>query len=317
MRDNRRISDNRVVSTAVEARDFLVEARYFLQAKRSYHARLGHPPGHFYSPIPSAADIRRVHNTREYPTDLVGIDIREGPQLALVAEMGATSLEMPFTDSSQPGLRYQFDNLFFLRGDGVMLYGILRHFEPKRVIEVGSGFSSALMLDVNDRWLSGKTRFTFIEPDPERLNALLRPADKESVTLLTKEVQDVDLGLFDQLESGDILFIDSSHVSKIGSDLNHLIFNVLPHLRAGVIVHFHDIFWPFEYIKDWAEAGWAWNEDYLLRAFLSYNTHFEILLFNNWLAHFRADRVLSILPGWSTENGSQNGSLWLRVAGSS
>ena len=302
----RSIKDNRVITTAAKARDLF-------QAKYKYHARLGHPPGHFYSPIPSAADIRRVHNTRECPTELGGIDIREGPQLALVAEMGATSLEMPFTDSSQPGLRYRFDNGFFTRGDGVILYGILRHFEPSRVIEVGSGFSSALMLDVNDRWLSGRTRFTFIEPYPDRLNALLRPADRERVTLLANAVQDVDSGLFDQLESGDILFIDSSHVSKAGSDVNHLIFNVLPHLRAGVIVHFHDIFWPFENLKEWAEAGWAWNETYLLRAFLSYNTHFEILLFNNWLAYFHSDKVLSILPSWSTENGS----LWLRVASSS
>ena len=120
-------------STAVEARDFF-------QAKRRYHARLGHPPGHFFSPIPSAADIRRVHNIRECPTELGGIDIREGPQLALVAELGATSLEMPFTDSSQPGLRLSPATLDEHEAD------TLREHEFVNVLSPWSSFGGAVMV---------------------------------------------------------------------------------------------------------------------------------------------------------------------------
>jgi predicted O-methyltransferase YrrM len=288
-----------------------LEGFNYFKAKRENGFKLGHPPGHFYSPIPSAADLRRAYGRKKILAELAGIDLREDSQLSLIAELGAMDSEVPFGDYSQPGLRYWFTNGFFGRGDAVLLYAMLRHFEPHRVIEVGSGFSSALMLDVNDHWMRGSTRFTFVKPYPDRLNALLRPEDHENVEIFVQPVQDVDPTIFESLESGDILFIDSSHVSKTGSDVNHLVLNVLPLLAAGVIVHFHDVFWPFEYPEEWALRGRAWNEDYLLRAFLSYNDHFEILLYNNWLAQIHSDLVRLSLSNWSKD---ETGSLWLRVA---
>jgi predicted O-methyltransferase YrrM len=186
---------------------------------------------------------------------------------------------------------------------------MMRHFRPTRIVEVGSGYSSALMLDVNDRWFGKEIAMTFIEPYPDRVLSILRPGDHANTTLLTTQVQDVDLSVFNQLEPGDFLFIDSSHVSKAGSDVNFLIFEVLPTLKPGVIVHFHDIYWPFEYPREWAQEGRAWNENYILRAFLAYNTRFEIVLFNNWLATTQADVARSRMPGWSVDG---TGSLWLR-----
>ena len=94
-------------------------------------------------------------------------------------------------------------------------------------------------------------------------------------------VQNVKLIEFEKLEPNDLLFIDSSHISKIGSDLNYLLFEVLPSLKPGVIIHFHDILYPFEYPYEWIEKGIYWNEAYLLKAFLMHNKNYEILLFND------------------------------------
>jgi hypothetical protein len=133
-------------------------------------------------------------------------------------------------------------------------------------MEVGSGFSSAVMLDTNDLFFSGKIAFTFVEPYPERLLSLMTGEDRSHQEMLVRPVQEVALERFASLRANDILFIDSSHVAKIGSDVVHLLTNVLPMLNRGVIVHFPDIFWPFEYPEEWILEGRAWNENYVLKA---------------------------------------------------
>ncbi|MBF0510802.1 MAG: class I SAM-dependent methyltransferase, partial [Candidatus Omnitrophica bacterium] len=120
---------------------------------------------------------------------------------------------------------------------------------------------------------------------------------------------DVDVSFFDELGENDILFVDSSHVSKTGSDVNHILFNILPKLNKGVLIHFHDIFYPFEYPKPWVLEGRCWNEDYLLRAFLSYNNSFEIVVFNTFLEHFHEDWFKENMPLCLKNKG---GSIWLR-----
>ena len=138
------------------------------------------------------------------------------------------------------------------------MYALLRRYCPKRIIEVGSGFSSALMMDSNDRFLDGSIRFTFIEPYPERLRSLLTEQDNGCMELLQTVVQNVPCEPFASLERNDILFIDSSHVAKIGSDVsNYLVFEILPRLKPGVVVHVHDVMWPFEYPKEWLMEGRA------------------------------------------------------------
>src|SRR5690606_4967570 len=107
-----------------------------------------------------------------------------------------------------------------------------------------------LMLDCNDLEFSGKITFTFVEPFADRLKSLLREADQDH-RIHESRCQDVPLEVFSALQDGDILFIDSSHVSKVGSDVNDQLFRILPALAPGVFVHFHDIFWPFEYPPEW------------------------------------------------------------------
>jgi predicted O-methyltransferase YrrM len=290
-----------------------LDVRRLLAAERTRDYELRWPLGHYYSPIPSLSDVRKheaaIWHTRQ---SLAGIDLRDADQLTLVRRFRDFYGEFTFPDLKTSGFRYHLSNRFFEHSDGVMLYSMMRHLKPSRVVEVGCGFSSALMLDVNDRFLGGATRFTFIEPDPARLDVLLTPGDRREVTLAAARVQDADRSHFDRLGAGDILFIDSSHVAKVGSDVNYLFFEVLPTLRPGVVVHVHDIGWPFECPKEWVYKGHAENECYLLRAFLTCNPSYRILLFNAYLSTFHGAEVSRLLPLWGTSVG---GSIWLeRVA---
>jgi hypothetical protein len=129
----------------------------------------------------------------------------------------------------------------------------------------------------------------------------------QSITLIEKKVQDLNLEIFEKLNCGDFLFVDSSHVVKTGSDVNYILFEILPRLKSGVLIHFHDIFYPFEYPKDWVFNGWNWNEDYFLRAFLMYNTEFEIKLFSHYLHKHYSD-VFKNMPLCYNNYG---GNLWI------
>ena len=228
------------------------------------------PPGDFYSPIPDRAEVAR-HRAALFDrrvTSVPGIDIRANEQVALLKTFGGYQDDMPFKDEPTAGLRYYFANPFFSYGDAMILYSMLRQRRPRRVVEVGSGFSSAVMLDTNERFCLKQMRMTFIDPYPERLLALLVEEDTRQHEVIADAVQGVSFEKFAELGANDLLFIDSSHVAKAGSDVVHLVTSVLPRLRKGVIVHFHDVFWPFVYPEEWILGGRAWNEDYLLKAFL-------------------------------------------------
>jgi hypothetical protein len=243
------------------------------------------PPGHFYSPLP---DIAWVQSNAEklYPKKVTlssDIDLRDDSQKTLLGELVKYFPEFNFPKEPSDDFRYGHGNSMFGLGSGLILFSIIRHFRPKRIIEIGSGHTSALMLDTNDHFMGRQLEFTFIEPYPERLHSLLRPEDRTRCTIFEKPAQDVPASYFEQLQENDILFVDSSHVTKIGSDVNYIFFDILPKLKPGVIIHFHDVYWPFEYPLAWIKQGRTWNEAYVLRAFLQYNNHFEILQFNHYL----------------------------------
>lgn len=194
----------------------------------------------------------------------------------------------------------------------MILYSMLRYFCPKRFIEIGSGFSSACALDTIERYLDGSVECTFIEPFPELLYSLMKANDMISHTLIASQVQDVSSETFDQLESGDILFIDSTHILKTGSDVAFELFEILPRLKSGVIVHFHDIFYPFEYPREWViERNYSWNEIYAIRAFLTGNRDFRILFFNDYFAKAERETVEMSAPRML---GNPGGGLWLQKA---
>jgi hypothetical protein len=271
------------------------------------------PPGHFYSPFPDLDDYEaRVERLFDPGSEPAGIDLREADQLDLLEELGAIARDPTFPDNDDGSTRYWFDNPSYAWGDGVVLHAMLRHLEPRKVIEVGSGYSSALILDTVDGWLGGATDVTFIEPYPELLRSLLRPGDEDRVTVLDQPVQDVDLELFTELGPRDVLFIDSTHVVKPGSDVNHLTFEVLPRLRANVWIHIHDMFFPFEYPPPWVREGRAWQEAYLMRAFLMFNARFVIRWFQGFLVARHQELLLQRLPPVAKNSG---GNLWLETLG--
>jgi predicted O-methyltransferase YrrM len=238
-------------------------------------------PGHYYSPILNISEFKK--NKLIFDEELLDIQLNETLQLETWNSI-SKYFEYKIPDSVKgESLRYKFDNIWYANTDGIILYGILRYFNPKKIIEVGSGFSSALMLDTNEFSFDNQIDLTFIEPFPSRLNSLLKEKDKKQVVILEKNVQTVDLNIFKKLEANDILFIDSSHVSKTNSDVNFLFFKVFPILSSGVIIHIHDVFYPFEYRYDWIESGRQWNEIYLLRAFLQNNENYEIILFTDFI----------------------------------
>ena len=268
--------------------------------------------GHFYSPVANVAEVKaRTDSLFRQDVDLdPSIRLKADRQRLLLEELTVYYPDFDWGEQPSDGQRYYLDNGFFTGADAVLLYALIRHLTPRRVIEVGSGFSSALMLDTRQRFLEGRLQFTFIEPFSSRLYLLLDEPDRQQCRIIEKKVQDVPIEEFRELEANDVLFVDSSHVSKIGSDVNFLVFEVLPALRSGVIVHFHDILWPFEYPERWVlRLRWSWNEAYLLRAFLQYNDEFEILLFNSFVGHRFADYLQQHMPLCMKYTG---GSLWLR-----
>ncbi|MBI4878729.1 MAG: class I SAM-dependent methyltransferase [Planctomycetes bacterium] len=276
--------------------------------------RTWRPPGHFYSPIPDPAEVEK-RQERIFdctPRHLPGIDLNAERQLGLLDEFKEYYREMSFPVERQDGRRYWFENIQYSYSDAVFLYCMIRHARPRSIIEVGSGHSSCLMLDTSDLFFGGAIECTFIDPFPEALRALLLPGDEARVRIVPEPVQDVPLELFSALEENDILFIDSTHVVKTGGDVNHLFFEVLPRLARGVYVHVHDVHFPFEYPKEWVLEGRAWNETYLLRAFLMYNRAFEVQCMNTALERFRTEWFREHMPLCLKNPG---GSIWLRKAG--
>lgn len=205
------------------------------------------PPGHYYSPIPDFSAIESGSYGVFDPAinEISGLDLNLSAQLDLVERISKFRNEIPWpADGKDPDCRFRFDNIYFSYGDAVALFCMMREFMPKRIIEVGSGYSSAAMIDTDSRFLNNTIGFTFIDPHSRRLRNLLLEEDLERLRLIEQPVQQISDSEIEVLDENDILFIDSSHVSKTGSDVGYLIHRVLPSLAPGVIIHIHDILWP-------------------------------------------------------------------------
>lgn len=267
--------------------------------------------GHFYSSIVNVDEIKLREDQiwkQNSPSSLPAIELNVSKQLKLLRKFSRFYPEIPFPEEQGSTFRYYFKNNFFNYSDGVILYSFIRHFNPKQIIEIGSGFSSALMLDTIRLLNRPRVKLTFIEPNTERLRSLVSENAEKQLTIFEKKLQEIDLSFFKRLKRNDILFVDSTHVSKTGSDVNYLLFEILPSLRKGVLIHFHDIMYPFEYLKRWVFEGRSWNEIYTLRSFLMYNSSFQIVLFPHYL-HTNHPKSFANMPTCQKDIG---GSLWLR-----
>ena len=270
-------------------------------------------PGHYHSPIVRPDEAVKRYVAREltqWPEDLRGIDVNIGLMEALWKECKETLVATPFGDTPDNIHRYCYTGGPFPHGDGIAARMVIAKYRPKRIIEIGSGHSTACMLDALDEFGLEGTHVTCVDPDMSRLRTLLRDGDESRITLREELIQDVSPDLVDELSSGDILFIDSTHVVKTGSDVHFEFFHLIPRLRSGVIVHVHDIMYPFEYPSEWVfDLNYSWNETYLLRAFLMYNTEFRVIFWNSMFARFRRQEVLEAAPAFLVNPG---GSIWLQ-----
>ncbi|MEO9140336.1 MAG: class I SAM-dependent methyltransferase [Jatrophihabitans sp.] len=266
-----------------------------------------YPPGHYHSPLPDLHVAPIAGEVEDPPATLPGIDLRVDAQRALAQEFFGYYPDMPFEEEPKDGLRYHLDCTWFAHGDATALHCMLRHLKPARYVELGSGWSSACALDTAELFLDNAVEFTFIDPNPERLRSVLRPSDNVRIIDTGAEV---DWSMVSQLEAGDVLFIDSSHVSKYGSEVNRLFLDIFPRLPAGVNIHVHDIFWPFSYPVRWLNKGRAWNEAYLLRAWLCDNPRAEITWFNSYLSYAARAEIGPKMPAWDIDPGT---SIWIQT----
>jgi hypothetical protein len=242
---------------------FLAQSQPEIADRWGYHIR----PIHYYEPLPDfrAITVEQIQRRRNYSA----IDFRWDDQLRSLRELEPYAAELTETEVT---------NDYFSGFDAIVYYSLIRHLKPRRIIEIGGGYSTRIAGKALAANQSGS--ITCIEPYPEeRLNG-----SKFSVDLITKCVEEIDVSFFSCLEANDILFIDSSHTVKFGSDVCYEFLEILPELKPGVWVHVHDIFFPHDYPAEWLlKRRQAWNEQYLLEAFLSFNTAFSPQLANHWL----------------------------------
>ncbi len=273
-----------------------------------------YPAGHFYSPVvdPRFATVEAARLWPEPPPAPLGIDFNDASHREILSEMFPRFMPgYDFPESvADPdnAIRFFTRNSQFSWLDARALFVLLRAWRPERVIEVGSGYSSLLMAETNRRYLDGKCWIHCIEPYPR---PFLLTGIRGLAGLTQAKVQDVSLAFFEQLRAGDVLFIDSSHVAKTGSDVNHLYFEVLPRLASGVRVHIHDIFMPHDYPREWViDENRSWNEQYLLRALLMHSHAFRVLFGCSYAFASYPDLVRLALAH-PRGHGFAGGSFWI------
>jgi hypothetical protein len=200
--------------------------------------------------------------------------------------------------------RFTLANDEFSGTDALAYYCMIRHYQPRRIVEIGGGMSTLLAAEATGQNDSGEI-IAVDHRTPELV------ADLATVSAVEKQpVEELPASFFDQLEANDILFIDSSHVSRIGGDVNFLLLEVLPRLAPGVVVQVRGVFLPGEYPEDWVRNQRRfWNEQYLLQAFLAFNDAWEVLLANNYLAYHHSQELKKAFPKSPWWGG---GGFWIR-----
>jgi len=284
---------------------------FHIWEKKGYHVT----PVHFYEPIPDARTLSNDIWLKQ--SQLVGIDVNEQRQINLLGEFSSKFKDeydrFPSHKTPVP-YQYYIKNGQFESVDGEILYCMIRHFKPRRILEIGSGYSTCLsaqaILKNKEENNNYQCELVAIEPHP---NEILKAGFAGLSRLLPEKVQDVPLAEFERLTENDILFIDSSHVLKIGSDVQYEYLEILPRLNKGVIVHVHDIFLPAEYSKEWVlKYHRFWTEQYLLQAFLIFNDHFEVLWAGNYMHLKHPDKLQRAFGSYKRDEEKGRKSFWIR-----
>jgi hypothetical protein len=270
---------------------------------------------HYYQPIPDIYELEK-RNSWNKISKMRGIKFEPEKYIEFVKQLAqkySTECNWPNEPSVDPK-QFSLHNDNFSYGCAASLHCILRHYKPKQIIEIGSGNSSKVIsaaIELNILQ-SHETKYTIIDP----YSSLDQTNFPKNTNIIRQPVELMDLEIFESLEENDILFIDSTHVCKTGSDVNFEILEILPLLKKGVLIHFHDIPLPFEYDKIYAtnpNFRVFWTESYLLQAFLICNRDFEIIIPMKYLQkHYLEDLKTSFPNAAATNNGFKSESLWIK-----
>lgn len=263
---------------------------------------------HYYQPLinPSKYLTKSLRDDRE----LQGIDFNINEQLDLLAKFNYNQELLNFPLRKTQEHEFYYDNGSYCSGDAEYLYNIVRHFKPNRIIEIGSGHSTLIVRNAitKNKLDSSNYNCNHICIEPYEMPWL---KDIE-VELIREKVECVDKSFFQNLDSGDILFIDSSHIIRPQGDVLFEYLELLPTLKSGVLIHVHDIFTPKDYLNDWVfNQHLLWNEQYLLEAFLTFNSEFRIIGALNYLTHNYQKEFAEKCPIFAKQEGREPGAFWM------
>lgn len=267
---------------------------------------------HYYEPMFNPAHLR--HSLRD-ERKLPGLNLNQKEQIHLLEQFDfAHELDvLPISESTSTDMRFYYNNPSYGTGDSEYLYSIIRFFKPQRIIEIGSGFSTLMAIEAvnknQEEAIESGSQYncTHICIEPYEMPWL----EKTNAIVIRKKLEEVDPDLFLQLKENDILFIDSSHIIRPQGDVLVECMEILPILNTGVLVHFHDIFTPRDYLDEWIfQRTFLWNEQYLLEAFLSFNNTFEVIGAVNYLKHNHYTLLKQKCP--MITEGREPGAFWIR-----
>jgi len=259
-------------------------------------------PVHYYSPIPNIIELQKTKNIWAKKSKMPGVSFNLNNQLKNIIRICTKYKEEYIGNKNfrEAVLKHFGTGYGYLEAQA--LHSIIRFYHPKKIIEIGSGVSTYCIfkaMQLNN--LEGHhCKLTCIEPYPSKSLKKLK-----DINLITQKVQTISPELFKKLGKGDLLFIDSSHTIKPGGDVNFLILEVLPLLRKGVIVHFHDIYFPYDYQYSVLSTLFHWSETSLLRALLIFNNRAEIFFSMSALHHERKQQLKKLFPEYNSSIDKQ------------
>ncbi|GMV78107.1 MAG: hypothetical protein AMXMBFR79_12400 [Chitinophagaceae bacterium] len=264
---------------------------------------------HYYQPMINPK--KYINKSLREDRNLKGINFNIEEQLSLLSKFNYNEELLKFPIEKVKELEFYYNNNSYESGDAEYLYNIVRHFKPKRIIEIGSGYSTLIVrnaIDANKLDLSNyQCNHICIEPFEQPW------LEKLKIELIREKVENIDISFFKQLDKNDILFIDSSHIIRPQGDVLFEYLELLPTLNSGVLVHVHDIFSPKDYLNEWIfERHLMWNEQYLLEAFLSCNNEFKVIAALNFLNHNHKEKITEKCPVLATQSYREPGAFWIQ-----
>ncbi|MBM3709999.1 MAG: class I SAM-dependent methyltransferase [Actinobacteria bacterium] len=260
---------------------------------------------HYYEPLFNTKYLKKsLREDRALP----GIDFNLEEQLDILSRFHFNDELIKFPLEKRKDTEFYYNNESFKSGDAEYLYNAVRLFQSKKIVEIGSGISTLMIINAIKQNKLDNSRYEceHICIEPYGADWL----DKTNVRIIRRKCEDVDKQIFTELEQNDILFIDSSHIIRPQGDVLFEYLEVLPILKSGVLVHIHDIFTPKDYLDEWVGVMF-WNEQYLLEAFLTFNNEFKIIGALNYLMHNHFNELSKKCPILRNERDREPGSFWI------